>query len=131
MVEIAGIGPAHALTPVAARGPRWLAYGDSITHGWCASDPALAYPAIVSCRLGLEHTNLGFAGSARGEFAVATSIASLPADVISLAFGTNIMKFPWYDKASWKETVRTFIALLRMQQPSTPIVLVTPIGRTS
>ena len=30
----------------APRGPRWLAYGDSLTEGWIATGPAYCWPAV-------------------------------------------------------------------------------------
>ena len=45
--------------------PRWVAYGDSILEGWVASAPALAWPARVARRVGLDVVNLGYAGAAR------------------------------------------------------------------
>ncbi|MBO5248667.1 MAG: SGNH/GDSL hydrolase family protein [Clostridia bacterium] len=42
-------------------------YGSSITQGGCASRPGNTYQAILSRRLNVDHINLGFSGSARGE----------------------------------------------------------------
>src|SRR5262249_29779527 len=76
--------------PAAApRGPRWLAYGDSIAEGWIASGPSGAWPAVAARRHGLDVVNLGYAGSARGELPSAQHIAMLDADVISVSHGTN------------------------------------------
>lgn len=129
--EIVGIRTSGRLEPVAASGPRWVAYGDSITHGWCATDPALAYPAIASRAFGLEHVNLGFSGTARGEPSAARTIAALPADVISLAFGTNIYKSDQHVRSTWQRTFATFLDIVRAGHPDTPILVVTPIYRGS
>lgn len=129
--EIVELGVEGRLERVPVRRPRWLAYGDSITHGWCASDPALTYPALASRAFGLEHVNLGFSGTARGEPSAAGTIAELPADVISLAFGTNIYKDPDHTRASWRATFETFLDVLREGHPDTPVLVVTPIYRES
>ncbi len=53
-------------------------YGSSITQGACPSRPGCAYASIVSRELGLDHTNLGFSGSAHCEQAMMDYIAGLP-----------------------------------------------------
>ena len=55
--------------------PRWVAYGDSVAEGWVASAPALAWPAIVGRRHGLDVVNMGYAGAARGEVVSAEHVA--------------------------------------------------------
>ncbi|ONH55545.1 hypothetical protein CcI49_29000 [Frankia sp. CcI49] len=116
------------ITP-AAQGPRWLAYGDSITQGWSASDPGLTYPAVVARGLALDVWNLGFAGAARGEIAVAQQIAMLEADIISLAFGTNNWTTIPTGPAHLAGILADFVAVVRSGQPRTPILVVGPIVR--
>ena len=83
------VRPIAGTLEAAPKGPRWIAYGDSITEGWVASGPAFGWTAIAARQYGLDVVNLGYAGSCRGEIASAEQIAALPADVISLAYGTN------------------------------------------
>ncbi len=52
-------------------------YGSSITQGGCASTPGMAYQNIVTRRTMLDHINLGFSGSAKGEDAIVEYMASL------------------------------------------------------
>ena len=73
----------------APRRKRLVAYGDSITQGWTTTDAGKAWPAVVGRTLGLDVINLGFAGSARGELPSAQQVSATPADLITLAFGTN------------------------------------------
>jgi lysophospholipase L1-like esterase len=135
VVEVEAIGPAHAMAPApAAAGGRkpWIAFGDSITHGNNATDPGLTYPAIAARLLGIDHWNLGFAGAARGEPPVAEALAAMPASVISLAFGTNLMRFGmYYDRAAWREVFRNFIEIIRNGHPDTPLLVITPIHRSA
>lgn len=130
VIEVIGIWPADALEPAPLASSIWLAYGDSITHGWHNFDPGLTYPAITSRNLGIDHYNLGFGGAARGEASVASSLGSISCDLITLAFGTNIMRIGWYDEATWRELFRTFIELVRLGHPDTPIAVISPIFRT-
>lgn len=69
--------------------PRWVVHGDSITEGWWSTRPAHGWPAVTGRALGWDTVNLGYAGAARGELATAEQLAGLPADVLTLAFGTN------------------------------------------
>ena len=86
ILSIRGIGGTIAPAPPQ---PRWLAYGDSITEGWSASGPSLSWAMHVARNDELNAVNLGYAGSARGEIPCAEAMAKLPADVISVAYGTN------------------------------------------
>jgi hypothetical protein len=52
-------------------------YGSSITQGANASRPGMSYEAMISRRLDCDFINLGFAGSARGETAMAEYISTL------------------------------------------------------
>jgi len=110
-------------------GPTWLAYGDSITQGWSATDPSRSYPAIVARALGLNLHNLGFAASARGEIPVAEYMATVPAGLITLAFGTNNWSRLPTGARHMEGILRDFIAALRTGQPDTPIVVISPLLR--
>jgi lysophospholipase L1-like esterase len=108
---------------------RWICYGDSIAEGWCASEPSTSWPSRVSRRHGLDVVNLGFAGSARGEAATAQEIAALPADLISIAHGTNCWTRTPQSAECFAASLRDFVALVRLGHPQTPIVAVSPILR--
>jgi len=113
----------------APRGPRWLAYGDSIAEGWIASGPSGAWPAVAARRTGLDVVNLGYAGAARGELPSAQQIAALDADVISVSHGTNCWSRIPFSTPMFREQTRAFLALVRAGHPDTPIVVTSPIVR--
>jgi lysophospholipase L1-like esterase len=113
----------------APRGPRWIAYGDSIAEGWIASGPSGAWPAVAARRHGLDVVNLGYAGSARGELPSAQHIAALDADVISISHGTNCWSRIPFSAALFAEQTRAFLALVRQGHPDTPLVVTSPILR--
>lgn len=117
-----------ALAP-APQGPRWLCYGDSIAEGWCASEPAGAWPHIVARERGLDVVNLGYAGAARGEIASAEELAALPADLISISHGTNCWTRTPHSAALFTSSLRDFLAIVRAGHPQVPIVAVSPILR--
>jgi lysophospholipase L1-like esterase len=113
----------------APRGPRWLAYGDSIAEGWIASGPSGAWPAVAARRYGLDVVNLGYAGSARGELPSAQHLAALEADVISVSHGTNCWSRIPFSTDLFREQTRAFLTLVRQGHPETPVVVTSPILR--
>ena len=110
--------------------PRWLCYGDSIAEGWCASEPAGAWPHIVSRQQALDVVNLGYAGAARGEIASAQEVASLPADLVSISHGTNCWTRTPHSAPLFAEGVQAFLDVVRDGHPEVPIVAVSPILRS-
>jgi lysophospholipase L1-like esterase len=121
-------GKGGAIAPAPPR-PRWLCYGDSIAEGWCASEPAAAWPHVAAREQGLDVVNLGYAGAARGEIASAEEIAGLRADLISVAHGTNCWTRIPHGVALFAEGLRAFLAIVREGHPRTPIVAQSPILR--
>ncbi|MEU9854035.1 GDSL-type esterase/lipase family protein [Streptomyces sp. NPDC047974] len=117
-----------ALSPAPAR-PRWLVHGDSITEGWWSTRPAHAWPAAAGRALGLDPVNLGYAGGARGELALAEHLSRLQGDLITLAFGTNCWDRVPATPEWLHATVRSFVRLVRRGHPRTPLLLVSPVLR--
>jgi lysophospholipase L1-like esterase len=113
----------------APRGPRWIAYGDSITEGWVASAPGLAWPAIVARRHGLDLVNLGYAGAARGERVSAEQVAGLDADVLSVFYGTNCHTRTPFSVEMIRTGLAEFLDVVRAGHPRTPILVVSMIRR--
>lgn len=109
--------------------PRWLCYGDSIAEGWCASEPAAAWPHIAAREHGLDVVNLGYAGAARGELASAQEIASLAADLVSITHGTNCWTRTPHSAELFATSLDTFMDIIRAGHPQTPIVAASPIVR--
>ena len=64
-------------------------YGSSITQGGCASRPGNTYESIVSQRMNIDHINLGFSGSGRGEDAISDYIASLEMSAFVMDYDHN------------------------------------------
>lgn len=108
---------------------RWLCYGDSIAEGWCASEPAGAWPHIVSRQSQLDVVNFGYAGSARGELQSAREIAQLEAELISVAHGTNCWTRTPHSEEAFGQGLHAFLDTVRAGHASTPIVAISPILR--
>ncbi len=113
----------------APRQPRWICYGDAVTQGWLASSPALAWPAVVARKLGLDLCNFGYAGATRTDTASALSIADVPAELVTISVGAdNWSRFP-HTPALCVEEVRAILTLVRSGHPQTPIVIMSPLVR--
>ncbi|MFD3871508.1 GDSL-type esterase/lipase family protein [Streptomyces sp. NPDC058623] len=126
ILGLRGIGGPLAPAPAA---PRWVVHGDSITEGWWSTRPAHGWPAVTGRALGWDTVNLGYAGAARGELATAEQLSAIPADVLTLAFGTNCWSRVPYSAPLLYETTRAFLDLIRQGHPRTPLLLVSPLLR--
>ncbi|MER6995752.1 GDSL-type esterase/lipase family protein [Streptomyces sp. NPDC000410] len=126
ILGLRGVG--GSVLPAPAR-PRWLVHGDSITEGWWSTRPAHSWPATAGRALGLDPVNLGYAGAARGELPVAQQLATLPAELLTLAFGTNCWSGIPYSAPLLYETTRAFVTLVRQGHPRTPLLLLSPVPR--
>ncbi|MGN1408583.1 MAG: SGNH/GDSL hydrolase family protein [Eubacteriales bacterium] len=94
-------------------------YGSSITQGGCASRPGNAYQNIISAKRNIDHINLGFSGSARGEDAMAAYIASLDMSVFVCDYDHNAPS-PEHLAATHEKLCRT----IRIAHPDIPMILV-------
>jgi lysophospholipase L1-like esterase len=117
-----------SIEPASSR-KRWVCYGDSIAEGWCASGPAMSWPAIAARECALDAVNLGYAGAARGEIASAEQIAGLQADVISITHGTNCWSRIPHSVDQFRANTEAFLTVVRQGHPETPILVASPIVR--
>ncbi len=105
---------------------RWLALGDSITQGMESSLPTLCHVARCALAIDAEAFNLGVGGATmRAELALAAR--ALPADIISIAYGTNdfLTDVPPREFAqAAEELLRETLAA----NASAPILLMTPLS---
>lgn len=127
--RVSGLRTIGGTATAADRGPAWLCYGDSIAEGWSASEPGLSWPMLVARAHGLDVTNLGYAGAARGEIVSAFHVASLPADVISLSHGTNCWNRTPHSSAQVAADYDAFLEIVRRGHPTAPIVVLSPLTR--
>lgn len=111
------------LQPGISKNKRIVIYGSSIVQGAAASRPGMAYPALLQRRTGYDVINLGFSGSAKMEAAMASYLATVPADCYVLDCIPN----PTPDLI--RERAYPFIKYLREHQPAVPIILVETVFR--
>lgn len=107
--------------------PKWTVYGSSITQCREAAGPTDIWPAIVASRFDLNLTCLGVGGQCHLDPMMARLIRDLPADLISLCIGINIMGIASLSPRTFRACVIGFIATIREKHPQTPMALVSPI----
>jgi lysophospholipase L1-like esterase len=99
---------------------RYLAYGSSITQGFYAVRPSETYIAQTARLLGADLMNLGFAGSAHMDLAIAEHIAARQDwDFVTLELGTNVLNH--WSEEQYEHAVRPFISTIAKAHPDKPI----------
>ncbi|MFD0584940.1 GDSL-type esterase/lipase family protein [Dactylosporangium darangshiense] len=126
LVSLAADAPIHPATTSIA--PRWVHYGSSISHCVEADGPTGTWPAVAAAKANLRLTDLGFSGNAMLDPFVARTIRDLPADLISLKIGANIVADATMRQRTFLPAVHGFLDTIRDGHPSTPIVVISPIS---
>lgn len=98
--------------------PPIVFYGSSVTQGGCASRPGMSYEAILSRRLGVDHVNLGFSGSARAELEMAEYIKSLKMLAFVYDYDYNSP-----DAKHLASTHKRMFDIIREAHPTLPILM--------
>ncbi|MBR7741750.1 lipase [Phycicoccus sp. BSK3Z-2] len=129
--ELVALGALRTDAPVAPvppqHGRRWVHHGSSISQGSNAADPSDAWPVLAADLAGLDLTNLGFGGSAMLDPFVARTMRDLPADLLSVAAGINIVGGDTMRMRTFVPLLHGFLDTLRDGHPDTPLLVVTPI----
>lgn len=105
----------------------WAHYGSSISHGMEAAGPSDTWPAIAARQAGVDLVSLGFAGQCMIDGLVARSLRDLPADLISLKLGANVVGGDVMRERAFVPAVHAFLDTVREGHPTTPILIVSPI----
>ncbi|MBQ8555262.1 MAG: SGNH/GDSL hydrolase family protein [Clostridia bacterium] len=88
----------------------YLAYGSSITHGSLALAMPYTYPFRIAQKLGCDYLNLGFAGSAHCERAMAEYLVSRPDwHFATVEMGINMLGM---EEKEFEERIDTFTGIL-------------------
>jgi hypothetical protein len=112
--------------PVSDR-PVWIHHGSSISQGSNAERPTETWPVIAARETGAELINLGFGGSALLDPFVARAIGAVPADVISVAIGINLVNTDVMRLRAFGPAVHGFLDTIRDARPTTPLLVISPI----
>ncbi|QXC61091.1 hypothetical protein KSP35_22720 [Aquihabitans sp. G128] len=129
-VELRGLRVTAGATVDAApedERPRWIHYGSSISHCMEADSPTGTWPAVAAAAAGLDLRSVAFAGQCQLDQFVARTIRDLPADVITLKVGINVVNGNTLNERAFSPAVHGFLDTVRDGHPDTPIVVVSPI----
>jgi len=107
--------------------PKWVHYGSSISHCEDSDTPLGVWPVAASRALGFEIYNLGMGGCANLEQFSARTIRDLPADLISLKLGINVVNSANHTSRTFGPAVHGFIDTIREAKPTTPILVISPV----
>ena len=106
---------------------RWVHYGSSISHCIEALRPMDIWPVRAAQIMNLNLTNFGFAGECQLDGFAARSIANTPADFITLKLGINIVNADSMRERAFIPAVHNLLDTIREKQPTTPILIISPI----
>lgn len=104
---------------------RYVAYGDSITHGFSASRISKTYPFLVGKEKGWETINLGLGGRSSNPDD-GKVIASLKPDIVTVLMGANDWQVG-VPLARYRSNMDGFIKNIRSAGKDIPIYLMTPL----
>jgi len=106
---------------------KWVHYGSSISHCIEALRPMDIWPVRAAQLMNLDLTNFGFAGECQLDGFAARSIANTPADFISLKLGINLVNADSMRERAFIPAVHSLLDTIREKQPTTPILVISPI----
>lgn len=128
VTELAALRSDAALFPVKALGkPRWVHHGSSISQGSNTTHPSGTWPAVAAARAGLDLLNLGYSGNAVLDPFAARTIRDLPADLISIKIGINLVNKDLMRLRAFGPAMHGFLDTIREGHPGTPLLLISPI----
>lgn len=130
-----GVGPLRfsgtAVRPLRRTGPRLVAYGSSITQCVITPGPSETWPALVARERGWRLRNLGYAGQAYLDHALAVAVGDTPADVVVVELGVNLYIRGPFDRRTLGSAVTGFLRTIRAANPHVPVVAFSPLVSVS
>jgi lysophospholipase L1-like esterase len=106
---------------------RWVHYGSSISHCLEAARPTGVWPVVAARQAGVALDSLALAGQCQLDQLAARTMRDLPADLISLKVGINLVNADSMRERTFVPAVHGFLDTVRDGHPDTPILVVTPI----
>lgn len=125
LIALRSNAPVHPVT----RGERpvWLHHGSSISQGSNAASPTGIWPVVAAGLAGVELVNLGFGGSAVLDPFVARTIRDMPAAMISLKIGINLVNSDVMRLRAFGPAIHGFLDTIREGHPETPLFVISPV----
>ncbi|WP_424889852.1 GDSL-type esterase/lipase family protein [Streptomyces sp. XH2] len=118
----------EVLAPLPDGRRRWVHHGSSISHCLEADGPTGTWPVVAASLGGVEVINLGQAGNDMLDPYVARTIRDMPADLISLKTGINIVGLATFRLRTFGPAVHGFLDTIRDGHPDTPLLVVSPVS---
>jgi lysophospholipase L1-like esterase len=106
---------------------RWVHYGSSISHCMEAEHPTGTWPAVAARTAAVDLYSLGLAGQCQLDQFAARTIRDLPADLISLKLGINVVNADAMRERAFVPAVHGLLDTIRDGHPDVPVVVVSPI----
>jgi lysophospholipase L1-like esterase len=106
---------------------RWIHYGSSISHSIEADSPTGVWPVVAARAAGADLYNLGINGQCHLDQFAARTIRDLPADVISLKLGINVVAADTMRERAFVPAVHGLLDTIRDGHPGAPIIVISPI----
>lgn len=113
--------------PPASERRRWVHYGSSISHCMEAEHPTGTWPAVVARAADVDLYSLGLAGQCHLDQFAARTIRDLPAELISVKLGINLVNADSMRERAFVPAVHGLLDTIRDGHPDVPIVLISPI----
>ncbi len=106
---------------------KMLIFGDSITHGYDATNPSLSYASALADYFDADARNKGIGGEVFRPALSSLADHGFEPDVISVAYGTNDWSIT--DKETFDKNSETFYSDLSRLYPKARIISLAPIWR--
>lgn len=106
---------------------RWIHHGSSISHCFEADAPTGTWPVVAARLASVDVMNLGFGGSCHLDQFTARTIRDLPADLISLKVGINVVNGETLKERTFGPALHGFLDTVRDGHPHTPLLVTSPI----
>jgi len=126
--ELVALRADAPIAPLAASSKRrWLHHGSSISQGSNATHPTGIWPAVAAGLAGVDLLNLGFGGSALLDPFTARTMRDLPADLISVKIGINLVNLDLMRLRAFGPAVHGFLDTIREGHRATPLLVISPL----
>jgi hypothetical protein len=126
-VLAARVDEGATVEPVERTKRRWVHHGSSISHCLEATSPTGMWPAIAARLADVDLVSLGFGGQCMLDQHTARTIRDVPADLISLKAGINVVNGDTLRERTFRPALHGFLDTVRDGHPDTPFVIATPI----
>ncbi|MQS16405.1 lipase [Streptomyces kaniharaensis] len=110
------------------RGRRvWVHHGSSISHGSDADGPTGIWPVLAATAGRVDLVNLAFGGNALLDPFLARVIRDIPADLISVKLGINLVNTDLMRLRAFTPAVHGFLDTIRDGHPEVPLLVVSSV----